>query len=78
MRIDPNRDSSHENEESIAWFKATGRTPVSASFDAVPAYQFRTDSHIPTTGLRAFLPDPKPYSVMIDQLGKSKVDWGID
>ena len=78
MQIEDNRLSSHENEEAITWYRSTGRTVRSASFDAVPDWLHRTDRHYPTTGLYPFLNDPKPYSVLIDELGENRIDWGVD
>lgn len=79
MQIESNRDSTNENEQVIAWYRATGRRIKTATSDPlayiVPASQ---GNRIPTDAVSVHSTSPRPYAVLIDKLGTRKTDFGMD
>lgn len=75
MQIESNRDSTVENEETIAWYRLTGievRTALASPLDGDlirnPGKSYPTDAGSSN----------KPYQTLMEHLGERKVDWGLD
>lgn len=79
MQIESSRLSTHENEQVIAWYRATGveiRTATSDPLEyLVPAAQ---GNRIPTDAISTHSTNPRPYAVLIGRLGTRRTDFGED